>query len=119
MSRFTLLVSGCVIALLLIVVLWDPRNRAYFFSPIGHADDGSLLGVIIGNPRQSAEHPLGRYGFSFSQTTRASCGTHAHTADVVVDIYEDHTWRSGVVCVEVLNGKIVGLEVQYQGPELP
>lgn len=95
------------------------RNLALFHGTKS-VERGSFLGLNIGDSEDTIKPQLERIGLSdesnwFTFEERVQCTANA---DLIVEntfIFQDRSWRNGLICVSVANGLIVEIYSQYSG----
>lgn len=118
-SKFVLVTVFFMVVLAALFFSNFSRNLALLHGTKS-VNSGSFLGLNIGDSEDTIKPQLERIGLSdetnwFTFDERVQCKANA---DLIVEntfVFQDRSWRNGLVCVSVVNGYIIEIYSQYSG----
>jgi hypothetical protein len=113
--------KGMIIAFVAIVgilaafAISDPRNRG-FFPPQGYVASGGKFGVRIGDELKPSITRMRSYkGVSIIKTQKGgTCIFREYGPDYDISVFNDESWRMGVVCLVSKNERVAEIVWSYQ-----
>jgi len=106
---------------LFVVGAWlysDERNRLMMARHSLSAGE-TLLGIQLNQSLESAAGALERRQFILTQLGQTyrdqetHCGPYELRAEDELYVYDDTTWRDGMICLVASRGQVVAMEVEY------
>lgn len=99
-----------------LIFLADDFNRLGTFGSGGFIEAGSKFGVKVGEARSEASSKLVRRGLRPGQPSSAGrCLGKDYPADQTIDLFDDHSWRQGVICLGSKSGTVTSIAWSYGG----
>jgi hypothetical protein len=118
--KMILSISAVSIAVWLLLFFSDEWNRAGIGSK-GRIEEGSKLGLEIGDSREIVHSKLGRrgiidttlWGKNEAHYNRQRCHGAIYPDNYVVESWWDNTWRKGVICVVFMDENLVSMSWNF------
>lgn len=119
-TRWILGIAAIFFAALLIVFFSDDLNRAAITGSDGFIDSGKKFGIRVGVPRADAASILQRRGLTLGQpSTPGRCLSRDYSREgQSVTLWDDRTWRRGVICIGEVDGKVSSISWAIGGWQL-
>ncbi len=101
------------------VFLQDDFNRLGVFGSGGFVTSGSMFGLTIGMDRTAAARHLTGRGLQIGEPSRPGhCLGRENLPDQDMELWDDRSWRHGVICLGSKDGKIISIAWSYGGWQL-
>lgn len=114
-SRQTILIiASLAIGAVVLTLAWSPITRVALARSKGIIDQGSFLGVQIGQSPLMADLRMDQMGLRLiEQSHGMNCMGIHYSPRYEVRLYYDSSWRSGTVCVASVDGRIASIRWYY------
>jgi len=118
--RKTMFWIAIIVVGLTVAFLSSEWNRAAFGTR-GHLEQGERFGISIGDSKLEVADYLATRGLIDGTTlginethyNPQSCHNHTYGDEYEIQIWDDNSWRRGVICVAFFDGKLARMSWDY------
>jgi len=119
-SKRIVLTIGLALITSFLLFVSNEWNRAAF-GVRDYIEKGEKFGISIGSGKNEVIDHLAAHGLVDGTTLGANethydpqnCHSHEYKDEYEVQIWDDHSWRQGVICVAFLDGKLARMSWIY------
>lgn len=88
-------------------MLLDPITRLSILNPKGHIKEGKFIDIYIGESSRSAHEKLMKRGLKLIDRSPGKfCMGVAYPTQASVELFADHSFRRGTICIASVNGRV-------------
>ncbi|MGE4038043.1 MAG: hypothetical protein AB7F85_09900 [Hyphomonadaceae bacterium] len=116
------MVAAAILALMMVsvaVLMFDDYTRRGLLGSGGLITSGATFGLEIGMTTEEASRLLATKGLARDQDSGDSCfGRDYPSQGEMLELWDDTTWRRGVICLGVRENRVVSIAWSYGGWQL-